>query len=440
MVCLIFFIISVYFMINVHEVLSISNKFQNNAYSTQELRRNIRDFFSLKVGKQQKQSVWYYTGVIRSSLNGIAGIEGVELVNALEQEPKRFQVGNTSEPTSETYEQSYISKKVFVYVKKDNISIPYTEHRMRHHAPLRKVNPLKSFSEKVSIGGSSKDGMYASIEWPGSKRTMITNKISIFQSPLLSWMDRRLGRRKLHVSNFMSAVSSPLVKQKTDSSSSRLQAIAKWVSFSSTGAAQTCGRTQEYYTISNTEVALAPQTAAAGVRSLSETHHTQNQNCNILLDKVSTGTDSNISVNPSRNSRVFSIFPAWLTPIYQKPEAVLEYRRYGESPAWYALGQSCAIELQGYRYPQTRYLPSRVRALLQAVDPTFFHTTPCSSSSCGSSSNTSIATCVVGAEEKDLLTMEWFAQQCDPADSYLPWYAWAAQRWRTGWASLVRPG
>ena len=355
-----------------------------------EKLQNVIDYVQLKLGSHSKQSYWHYSGVLRNPLTGreIVGIEGVEVVRAV--------------PISQEYEMNntiataFLSKKLFMYVDRANASNLLEQYRLQRQAPLRPVKAVNEIVEKVTLGIDDKGQTFASITWPGSRRTITNNRISI--EPLSvgnSFLGRMVGRKKLNVVNFMTA-GVPIQSIPRNS-------LRRWISFSPGGQDDRAGRSQEYYAISN-------------------------------MDSLPAGSFPSTVVASGSNKKSTYVVQR-LTGAAHKPEAVLTYQRHGEGPAWYAVGRACVVELTGARYASEKCLPKYVRELVQRANPAFFDlSVPAmqvatrDSRDTSSTLSASPAAVEKGIETRDsqkqtLLTQAWFDAQADPADNYKPWYS-----------------
>jgi len=340
----------------------------------------VKDFLSLKAGLGSKQSYWHYSGVMRNPLTGaeVIGIEGVEIVR-----PIRSMTGTNSSGSADDYTRSYLSKKLFMYVDRTNRSSLISEYRLLRQAPLRPVVPSKQFVELVTLGVDSLGQAFASVSWPGSRRTISTNKIRIVPAAGAdSVLDQIRGRKKLNVVNFMTA-GVPIGKIPKNS-------IRRWVSFSPSGDSEGAGRSQEYYTISNGDAPAASSPDA--------------------VVKQTVGKAG---------------WRALFGPKPTKPEAVMTYQRHGEGPAWYSVGRACVIELSGARYSAAKCLPGYVRELVSRAQPDFFDLslTPALPNLHQGNESVRCDDGGVSIKRKNaLLTREWLAQQSDPLDDFKPWY------------------
>lgn len=341
----------------------------------------VKDYLSLKAGSGSKQSYWHYSGVMRNPLTGaeVVGIEGVEIVRPIRSIAGTHNISDSADD----YTRSYLSKKLFMYVDRTNRSSLINEYRLLRQAPLRPVTPSKQFAELVTLSVDSVGHMFASVSWPGSHRTISTNKIRILPAAGAdSVLDQIRGRKKLNVVNFMTA-GVPIGKIPKNS-------IRRWVSFSPSGESEGAGRSQEYYTISNGDAPAAGSPAAVVKQSVGK--------------------------------------PGWKAlfgPQTARPEAVMTYQRHGEGPAWYSVGRACVIELSGARYSSVKCLPSYVRELVSRAQPDFFDLSLPPVLSDGHQSNDTVRSGEAGVSIKRknaLLTQEWFAHQSDPLDNFKPWY------------------
>ena len=390
--------------------------------TNEQKRKNVEEFYELKAGPEARQAIWYYTGVVRNPLTGssVVGIEGVEVVKPLGAYRNRListapsnNSNDTNGSSSPRFKAQYLSKKLFCYVDNTNRTNLINSYRVRHHSPLRKLNPVKVFSEKVTLEVDDCDRTIASIEWPGAHRTMKTGKIDISKALELSWLDTQTGKKKLNVMNFMSASLCPPGGQhmnlwRPGKLSSRLRG---WVSFSPSSTDRSGGRSQEYYTISSKIADSAPilpehvpaTVAAIPKNRLTKTNATLTEHGSILRSLF-------MGVSSSKTGG--------------RVEAVMSYRRHGEGPSWYAIGQPCVVELNGYRYAHMKHLPRHALYLAHNADPAFFDFSIPSGNHSVSLSNfpVSINKNKSKLSGKDHLSLSWFANQKDIADDYKPWY------------------
>ncbi len=354
-----------------------------------ERLQNVIDYVQLKLGSHSKQSYWHYSGVLRNPLTGreIVGIEGVEVVRSAPVSP--VYEGNTTAA-------AFLSKKLFMYVDRANASSLVEQYRLQRQAPLRPVKAISEIVEKVTLGIDDKGQTFASVTWPGSRRTITNNRIRIEPSPTSdSFLDRLVGRKKLNVVNFMTA-GVPIQSIPQNS-------LRRWISFSPGGQDDRAGRSQEYYTISN-------------------------------VDSLPAGSYPHMGVNKNANSLSKQSVAALqrLIGATQQPDAVLTYQRHGEGPAWYAVGRACIVELTGARYASEKFLPLYVRDLVQRANPAFFDlSVPAAkvvTRHANRAENVSSVAAVAGVpargnKKQTLLTLQWFDAQTDPAERYKPWYS-----------------
>jgi hypothetical protein len=394
--------------------------------------RSIKDFISLKIGRASKPSWWYYTGWMRNPLTGapVVGIEGVEAIQSVACAPRDTDSGNSR---LWSLEQSFLSKKLLAFVDRDNKTQTVTSYRVRRLSPRRQVSPATIYSEKVTLGTDSSGKACVQLEWPGSHRVLQTNKIIFNHAPETTLLDGLLGRKKLSIANFISGDST--------TNKGTLFSWRKWISFGPTSDAYSTGRSQEYYTIASNVAGAAhhvyDRTELTAASTIPPSYN------------ASTGAVAadELHLKPHRSGK-FSLSKAWRSWSAAKPEAVLTYRRYGEAPPWFAVGQPCIVELTGYRYSSLQGLPAHVRELVRSVDPSFFDfsvpVTPCNSTvatnTAGNNNNTSsgplgAATMPALSPRRpasDVMTLEWFALQKDPADAYRPWFRQATEGLK-GW-------
>jgi hypothetical protein len=387
--------------------------------------RSIKDFISLKIGRTSKPSWWYYTGWMRNPLTGapVVGIEGVEAIQSVACAPRDTDSGNSR---LGSLEQSFLSKKLLAFVDRDNKTQTVTSYRVRRLSPRRQVSPATIYSEKVTLRNDSSGKACVQLEWPGSHRILQTNKIVFNHAPETTLLDGLLGRKKLSVANYISG-DSTTSKRKTSFS------WRKWVSFGPASDTYSSGRSQEYYTI-DSNVA-----GAAHIHDLPELTDTTTAQLSNNASTVAVGTGA-LRPNLYRPGK-FSLSKAWRSWSAAKPEAVLTYRRYGEAPPWFAVGQPCIVELTGYRYSSRQGLPAHVRELVYRVDPSFFDFSvpvpPCNSTVTTNIAGNNTLSSPVGAaampplpprrSASDIMTLEWFALQKDPADAYTPWFRQATE-------------
>ncbi|RYH20642.1 hypothetical protein EON65_22865 [archaeon] len=296
---------------------------QRNRQGLQDLQRLVK----LRTGGKGN-SIWYYQGVLRSSMTGdeIAGIEGMEIVR-LQNSSYNF--------STNTRQSSYLSKKTFIYVDKSNHTQPLERYRKQKVAPARATKPLKVIEELVTLSCSPHHfrPLNATITWPGG-RQLHSRKLLIRTNTLQKRMlDRLLGKQQVDVMHSSTGlVPSPL--------------LWRLISFSSPSASNH-GKTKEYYTILHKGHVSLPRW-------------------------------------PSFNQ-------------FFQPESIVQmsYRRFGESPPWFAVNRGAIIELQGYRYDRLRHMPREIRGKLSVLMP-------------------------MSLQEDYSLTD--FRQSTDPLSLYAPWY------------------
>lgn len=101
----------------------------------------------------------------------------------------------------------------------------------------------------------------------------------------------------------------------------------------------------------------------------------------------------------------------WMDVLRIFPKVSMSYRRFGESPAWYAIGKGCLVELTGTRLPSTQAIPSSVQQLISTLLP---------------------ADILPQHQEFDI---QRFSSGKDLLDDYSPWYdslcTWVQQSVRT---------
>lgn len=396
---------------------------------------SVQQFLQLKTGPSDRQAYWYYNGLVRNPLTGIevAGIEGIEIVRPLDTShtPSRLVNGSSM---GEGFAGSYLSNKVFVYVDKANRTSEIEKYRVRHHAPQRTVNPVKQFAELITVGVEPSGDTFATIGWP-TGRTLHTNKVRFTQSDDgIAPLDQLLGKKKINVINFMSAAVRRTGKHP----------LSKWVSFSPSSDDGTTGRSQEYYTISNTGSLPNANSPIIATPLMSKTLKST------PASTTSAAPGSAVGTSPSnmRDSAVSksTLAHKLLRPFRPKPSAVLSYRHYGEGPPWFAVGKACVIEMSGARYDTAQALPAAVRELVDRLQPDFFSSNRVARGAEGVVEVTltenkpqveSIRdkagkvdkTTAVRVEssaahnQRGLLTRQWFKSQSDPADRYKPWYS-----------------
>jgi hypothetical protein len=388
---------------------------------------SIKDFMSLKIGRASKPSWWYYTGCMRNPLTGapVVGIEGAEAIQSVSCAPRYADPGNSS---LGCLEQSFLSKKLLAFVDRDNRTQTITSYRVRRLSPRRQVNPTSIYTEKVTLSGDCSGKACVQLEWPGSHRILQTNKIIFNHAPETTLLDGLLGRKKLSIANYISGDS-------TTSNRKTLFSWRKWVSFGPTSDAYSTGRSQEYYTITS-------NVAGAALHALDHTELTTLASDTAPSYNASTAAVATDALHTkSRRSGKFSLSQAWRSWSAAKPEAVLTYRRYGEAPPWFAVGQPCIVELTGYRYSSQQNLPAHVRELARSVDPSFFDFSvpvpPCNSTDTTNIAGDNTLSSPLGGatmlpqsprrSSSDVMTLEWFALQKDPADAYRPWFRQATE-------------
>eukprot|EP01031_Cornospumella_fuschlensis_P030229 gene30229-36532_t len=289
--------------------------------------KDLQKLVQLRTGVKG-QSVWYYHGVLRSSMTGdeIAGIEGLEVVR----------IHNSShDPSTDTRRISYLTKKAFVYVDRQNHTQLLEYYRKQKVAPARATKPLKVMEELVTLSCSPRQSkpLNATITWPGGRQLHSRRVLIRTNSAQKSIFDRLVGKQQLDIVHSSSGVvPSPL--------------LWRLISFSSPSASSH-GKTQEYYSIFHKGHALLPRFPGY-----------------------------NVSDNPD-------------SPVQ------MSFRRFGESPPWFAVNRGAIVELQGYRYNGLRQLPRDIRSKLRVLIPQ-------------------------GLKEE--YSFSDFSQSTDPLSQYAPWY------------------
>jgi hypothetical protein len=344
------------------------NIFTGNSIRDRDLERYLR----LRCGPAHRQFnsntfiTWYYTGFIRNPLTGneIAGIEGVEFVK---QYPSMVaEASNNTVFESDQrkhFEYSYLSKKFFAYTSPNNRSAILKEYRLRPISPKRAIKmPSKEYYELIHLSPSSTSNSNLltkltaplvnaataaatssanskmssnhelprkrydlRITWPG-RRESLSSKLFIQHGHTGAL------KKQYEVVNFVSGGKSSLESKPRKSPASFLRWITRWISFSGSPS-DLHGRSQEYYS---------------------------------LIDYPSRIQSTKLFKNLRKFlSKRGSIDPRSVAT------ASLSYRRYGESPAWYALRHSSSIELTGYRLPDPSFLPQTILDILEEVAPAF---------------------------------------------------------------------
>lgn len=355
MKCLLMFLI-----LKLFESVSF-NPFRNIFIGNTLYDRDLEQYLRIRCGPIKRSSnnfvTWYYTGFIRNPLTGneVAGIEGVEFVK---QYPSRIAeaLNNTNLESNQRkpVEYSFLSKKLFAYTSPDNRSAILKEYRLRPISPRRTISmPWKEYYEQIHLSRSSSNNILSKLSSPLLKAaSVVADKPSSIQDSSVKRYDLRItwpgGRESSSNKLFIQNVNAGNLKKhyevvsfvsggklsshnKQYEKPSILRRISRWVTFAGSPS-DLHGRSQEYYSI---------------IESPSRIQYN-------LLNNVRKFLSPRGTIDPRRIAK-----------------ASLSYRRYGESPAWYALRHSSSIELSGYRLPDPSYLPKNILDILDEVSPNF---------------------------------------------------------------------
>lgn len=373
-----------------HDILKHTRSDGNSQYN--ELKSNILGYIKLRTGCTQQQHhsipifsnntntntsiigdvrllsklpgicLWYYHGVLRNPLTGnqIVDVEGFEITQLLRHNHQKPPSPSSPILPHDSYSDkgvkcSYFSRKIFIYKQNNRV---INEFRIRPTSPKRKMEPIKILNEIItmstnffetkdtstssgssansssvigSVSGSGRGNLklITTIDWP-KKRRLLTKKNTITSDiSSLSFLDKLLNIGKPVRYNIISFVHGGAVGNTTSSSRRN-----PWISFKSQDS-DLHGKSQEYYTISSTPLS-----------SISR----------IPVDAIyNNGTSGSSSKDALRS-----------------PKGYIQYRRYGESPPWFALGKLCTTELNGYRYDHVDQVPKHIIQLIQKECPSFF--------------------------------------------------------------------
>jgi hypothetical protein len=125
--------------------------------------------------------VWYHTGVMRNPLTGteVVGIEGLEFASRL---PANFSTSSSSSYDGQMYSESYLSRKLFVYVNAKNRTEAIRSFRVRPpHSPARAVQPLNELHQVVTLGVDRHGNAFSDVAFP-TGRTLHSAKVKISAS------------------------------------------------------------------------------------------------------------------------------------------------------------------------------------------------------------------------------------------------------------------
>lgn len=299
---------------------------------------------------------WYYTGSISDPANGIrvAGIEGLEFLSPLQDfnisaiVPQ--QKGSNPLSTNDIM-PAYISHKVFIYTNETDRSLAKTTFRKNKLAPERKVvNPVNEFVNIVTFGNRISQNVHRSyLVWP-SKR---------FSSGIVRPIDSQHGDHSLVPPQSTNGVT---FQHKISANPPRRK-VNKWIGFGS--SRDNSAKSVEIYSISQS-VPRILQPIANRLRILQ-------------------GGSSSVSGS------------------YRNSPVMIQYRRYGESPAWLAPGRHCEIVINGYKINSIQNIPIATQKLFQEYAPHMLEGTG------------------------GVSTLDEFMIADDRSDQYRPWYS---QAWR----------
>ena len=411
---------------NFFKIFSNGHVYNQKQQELNSLIKKVEQFMHLK-GHNRKLSYWYYTGTLRSPSTGreIVGIEGVEIVSPIihhkVSNKERYSPLTNNTTTSaisrnkgssrkydidtamDKYKASYLSKKIFIYVDKDNHTQVIDKFRLHPSSPQRDVRYVKQYHELITLGIDSKDQLYASTEYP-SQRIIKTNKITINDNvnnnnynhhP--STLEKLLFcKETINIVNFMSGMPR--------------KHINRWISFSSNQDSGSRGRSQEYYTlnrncnlfnidIDNAIPKLRIHSIAACIeikdklsswkksflRRMFDTTDIMddldddniNNRCDVRQSKFNRFIDTyqhNVKIKNNNSNNTTSSFMSSL-PI--KPSTTLNYHRYGECPSFFSTDHACCLELHAVKLDSLKYLPINMIQLLTNTcgESSFLHDT-----------------------------------------------------------------
>ena len=220
----------------------ISNSMTTNVNSFEKQLINTKaSFFG--------SSIWSYSGCVRNPLSGkeIAFIQGLELVTKKSNNSLISSKFHSIWPFSPS-NNSYFSHKLFIYTPLHNKSEGLTHYRIRPQSPSRKVNPIKEYSNLITLTTNSTSNSLSSvIEWP-SGRALTSKKGVLKRIPLIFPLS--VFMKQIEVTNFIKSDGNNASKKK------KKHGIFSnsWISFSS--ESNSGGRSQEHYVFK--QVSLFP--------------------------------------------------------------------------------------------------------------------------------------------------------------------------------------
>lgn len=400
--------------INFHNKWNILKYFKatKSSYNKQnEIDINkINQFIKLRAANNENRlsrySYWHHSGVLRNPYTGkeIVGIEGIEIIYPIDyintKNHKKNTINNTTTAaTNDIYKKSYLSKKIFFYVDKDNHNQVIEKFRLQIQSPLRNIKPIKILYELVTLGIDNNNKLFASVEYP-SGRTIRTSKIQINnQINTISILERiLLCKEKLQIINYMSGMPKKMIN--------------RWISFNHNKDIGNRGKSQEYYIISK----------YGGIMNLDIENIIPKLSLNILyfyinikdslnhiISRNNNKYNNNIN-NNNNNTSLSSIHKQninWilknkllLNNINIKPQITMSYQRYGESPSWFSINHACSIEIKSNKYTSSKYIPINIKEFIERNQPEFIN------------------------NNYDISTITQFRKQIDLLNKYLPWYSY----------------
>jgi hypothetical protein len=192
----------------------------------------LKQIANLKSGRR---CIWVYHGVLRNPLNGkeIASIHGLEINQPIQTTTSTnqtfIQTLQSYNPFHVPTNTSYLTKKIFFYTTNSSHSMePLQFYKIRTNSPKRKVQPIKTMHQQVTLGyDESSNHSFVNIRWP-SGRVLKNSKLSINKVPI--GFPLSLFMQQYQLISF--------IKSKTK------QAHHYWISFASE---ENSGRSQEFY-------------------------------------------------------------------------------------------------------------------------------------------------------------------------------------------------
>ena len=398
------------------------------------------------------------------------------------------------------FTRSYITKKMFAYVDINNRSTLMDEYRVRAGSPRRKVSPVKIMAEQVTLSLDAMGRICARITWPGG-RNIWSHKLSIVESASSSSfasIDKLLGISQYEVTAFVGSNRRKPVRKWISFGPSQhgsgsghsqeyysirrssvlpislsavpifLQLALRGKSMRSMINMRARSGTKAHSMAGSSSSATASSSISSSPNSSPSSSGGQNDSdgpiasdrkgdritrvskdstqqasavaadAHIATSRVSLGSSGGL-LRRQQEQEVQEQQHRWGGMV--QPQVVMEYKRYGEAPPWYAVGRHCVTEIRALRYPSATCLPPHAKKLFEQIDPDFLRTTGHIASSSTSAGATSAR--YSSNIRKDLrkakggrggggggaerlrsqpLSLEWFNTQRDLLDNYPPWY------------------